>query len=142
VLLRPGGVSLEELMAVFGEIAMPSAGEQTPRAPGGLPSHYAPSLKLRLDALEARRGEALLAFGPEAPPPGFAELLWLSRSGDPTEAAANLFAALRGLDRPEFTGIAVMPIPEHGLGRAINDRLRRAAAPRAGNGGGRTDAGG
>ena len=136
VLLRPGGVSLEELMAVFGEIAMPSAGEQTPRAPGGLPSHYAPSLKLRLDALEARRGEALLAFGPEAPPPGFAELLWLSRSGDPTEAAANLFASLRQLDRPEFTGIAVMPIPEHGLGRAINDRLRRAAAPRGGKRGG------
>jgi L-threonylcarbamoyladenylate synthase len=132
VLLRHGGVSLEELTAVFGEIAMPSAGEQTPRAPGGLPSHYAPSLKLRLDALEARPGEALLAFGPEAPPPGFAELLWLSRSGDPTEAAANLFAALRRLDRPEFAGIAVMPIPEHGLGRAINDRLRRAAAPRAG----------
>ena len=140
VLLRPGGVSLEELAAVFGEIAMPSAGEQTPRAPGSLPSHYAPSLKLRLDAREPRPGEALLAFGPEGAPAGFAELLWLSRSGDPTEAAANLFASLRQVDRPEFTGIAVMPIPEHGLGRAINDRLRRAAAPRAGNGGGRTDA--
>ena len=140
VLLRPGGVSLEELMAVFGEIAMSSAGEQTPRAPGSLPSHYAPSLKLRLDAREARPGEALLAFGPEGAPAGFAEVLWLSRSGDPTEAAANLFAALRQLDRPEFAGIAVMPIPVRGLGRAINDRLRRAAAPRAGNGGGGTDA--
>ena len=63
-------------------------------------------------------------------------MLWLSRSGDLTEAAANLFAALRQLDRPEFTAIAVMPIPERGLGRAINDRLRRAAAPRGGNGGG------
>jgi len=135
LLLRAGGVSLEELEVVFGEIGMPSAGEKTPRAPGSLPSHYAPSLPLRLDAREARPGEALLAFGPEAPP-GFAEVLWLSRSGDLTEAAANLFAALRQLDRPEFAAIAVMPIPERGLGRAINDRLRRAAAPRGGNGGG------
>src|SRR5712671_86436 len=126
VLLRAGGVSLEELAVVFGEIASPSAGEKTLRAPGSLPSHYAPSLPLRLDAREARPGEALLAFGPEAPP-GFAEVLWLSRSGDLTEAAANLFAALRQLDRPEFAAIAVMPIPERGLGRAINDRLRRAA---------------
>ena len=93
-----------------------------------LPSHYAPRLPVRLDATEARPGEALLAFGPDAPP-GFAEVLWLSRSGDLAEAAANLFAMLRRLDRPSFTGIAVMPIPEHGLGRAINDRLRRAAAP-------------
>jgi L-threonylcarbamoyladenylate synthase len=129
VLLRPGGVSLEELVAVFGEVGTPAAGEKTLRAPGSLPSHYAPSLPLRLDAREARPGEALLAFGPEAPP-GFAEVLWLSRSGDLTEAAANLFAALRQLDRPEFAAIAVMPIPERGLGRAINDRLRRAAAPR------------
>jgi L-threonylcarbamoyladenylate synthase len=131
VLLRPGGVSLEELVAVFGEVGTPAAGEKTLRAPGSLPSHYAPSLPLRLDAREARPGEALLAFGPEAPP-GFAEVLWLSRSGDLTEAAANLFAALRQLDRPEFAAIAVMPIPERGLGRAINDRLRRAAAPRGG----------
>ena len=63
-------------------------------------------------------------------PSGFAEILWLSRTSDLTEAAANLFAMIRQLDRAEFSGIAVMPIPEHGLGRAINDRLRRAAAPR------------
>jgi L-threonylcarbamoyladenylate synthase len=131
MLLRPGGVTLEELREVFGTIATPPVGEHPPRAPGSLPSHYAPSLPLRLDALEARPGEALLAFGAEAPP-GFAEVRWLSRSGDPTEAAANLFAALRQLDRAEFTGIAVMPIPERGLGHAINDRLRRAAAPRSG----------
>jgi L-threonylcarbamoyladenylate synthase len=130
-LLRPGGVTLEELREVVGPIATPPVGEHPPRAPGSLPSHYAPSLPVRLDALEARPGEALLAFGPEAPP-GFAEVRWLSRSGDPTEAAANLFAALRQLDRAEFTGIAVMPIPERGLGHAINDRLRRAAAPRSG----------
>jgi L-threonylcarbamoyladenylate synthase len=73
----------------------------------------------------------VLAFGPDAPP-GFAEILWLSRSGDLAEAAANLFAMLRQLDRPAFTGIAVTPIPDHGLGRAINDRLRRAATPRPG----------
>jgi L-threonylcarbamoyladenylate synthase len=96
-----------------------------------LPSHYAPALPLRLQAVEAHPGEALLSFGPNAPP-GFAEVLWLSRSGDLAEAAANLFAMLRRLDRPAFVGIAVMPIPEHGLGRAINDRLHRAAAPRQG----------
>jgi len=94
-------------------------------------SHYAPALPLRLAAVDPRPGEALLGFGPD-PPSGFAEVLWLSRSGDLAEAAANLFAMLRRLDRPSFTGIAVMPIPEHGLGRAINDRLRRAAAPRQG----------
>jgi L-threonylcarbamoyladenylate synthase len=91
-----------------------------------LRSHYAPDLPLRLEAAEARPGEALLAFGPD-PPSGFSEILWLSRSGDLAEAAANLFAMLRRLDRPCFAGIAVMPIPERGLGRAINDRLRRAA---------------
>ena len=79
--------------------------------------------------MRAQPGEALLAFGP-TPPAGFAEVLFLSRSGNLAEAAANLFAMLRRLDRPEFSGIAVMPIPEEGLGRAINDRLRRAAAPR------------
>jgi L-threonylcarbamoyladenylate synthase len=83
---------------------------------------------LRLDARQARPGEALLAFGPGEPPNDFAEILWLSRRGDLAEAAANLFAMLRRLDRAEFAGIAVMPIPEDGLGRAINDRLRRAAA--------------
>ena len=126
MLLRPGGVTREELIAIFGEIASPSARDHVPRAPGSLPSHYAPSLPVRLDARDARRGEALLAFGAEAPA-GFSEVLWLSRKGDLVEAAANLFAMLRSLDRPEFTAIAVTPIPEHGLGLAINDRLRRAA---------------
>src|SRR5713226_9452808 len=128
-LLRAGGVTLEELRAVFGEIEVPAPGENTPRAPGRLPSHYAPGRPVRLDAVDARPGEALLAFGAEAPP-GFAEVLFLSRSGDLAEAAANLFAMLRRLDRPAFAAIAVMPIPEVGLGRAINDRLRRAAAPK------------
>jgi L-threonylcarbamoyladenylate synthase len=128
-LLRPGGVTLEELASALGRVAIAEAAPAAPRSPGQLPSHYAPRLPLRLDAAAARPGEALLAFGPK-PPPGFAETLFLSRTGDLAEAAANLFAMLRRLDRPEFTGIAVMPIPERGLGRAINDRLRRAAAPR------------
>jgi len=129
-LLRPGGVTVEALAAVFGNIAAAAADDPVPRAPGRLPSHYAPHLPVRLDAVDARPGEALLAFGPDPPPSGFAEIAWLSRRGDLAEAAANLFAQLRALDRAEFTAIAVMPIPEAGLGQAINDRLRRAAAPR------------
>ena len=128
-LLRPGAVTLEALTEFLGPIATPAAGP--PRSPGMLPSHYAPSLPLRLEATDARPGEALLAFGPSAPP-GFAEMAWLSRTGDLTEAAANLFSMLRQLDRPPFTGIAVTPIPEHSLGHAINDRLRRAAVPHQG----------
>jgi L-threonylcarbamoyladenylate synthase len=126
-LLRPGAVTFEALADVLGPIAL--AGSAQPKSPGMLASHYAPRLPVRLATTKARPGEALLAFGPDAPP-GFAEVLWLSRSGDLAEAAANLFAMLRRLDRPSFTGIAVMPIPERGLGLAINDRLRRAAAPR------------
>ena len=127
-LLRPGGVTLEELTEQIGRPISPPAANLV-KSPGMLPSHYAPSLPLRLGAVNAQPGEALLAFGSEAPS-GFAEMLWLSRSADLAEAAANLFAMLRRLDRPPFSGIAVMPIPEQGLGRAINDRLRRAAAPR------------
>ena len=126
-LLRPGGVTLEALQALLGPIPA-AAAAGAPRSPGMLASHYAPSLPVRLDARDARPGEALLAFGPD-PPSGFAKILWLSRSGDLAEAAANLFAMLRQLDCRAFAGIAVMPIPAHGLGRAINDRLRRAATP-------------
>jgi L-threonylcarbamoyladenylate synthase len=128
-LLRPGGVTREVLKSLLGQIAEPA--DDGIKAPGMLASHYAPTLPLRLAVAvaDARPGEALLAFGGE-PPAGFAEILWLSRSGDLDEAAANLFAMLRRLDRPSFTGIAVMPIPECGLGGAINDRLRRAAATR------------
>jgi L-threonylcarbamoyladenylate synthase len=127
-LLRPGAVILEELTELLGPIAAPKAGAA--KSPGMQASHYAPALPVRREATDARAGEALLAFGPRAPP-GFAEVFWLSRSGDLGEAAANLFAMLRQADRPCFTGIAVTPIPEHGLGCAINDRLRRAAAPRS-----------
>jgi L-threonylcarbamoyladenylate synthase len=127
-LLRPGGITLEQLSAIFGPVQVAAVDEERPRSPGQLPSHYAPGRPVRLDAMDARPGEALLAFGPDAPA-GFSEMLFLSRSGDLAEAAANLFAMLRRLDRPEFSAIAVMPIPDEGLGRAINDRLRRAAAP-------------
>jgi L-threonylcarbamoyladenylate synthase len=124
-LLRPGGVTSEAIEAIVGPLS--SAGEGPLRSPGQLESHYAPVLPVRLGATEARPGEALLAFGPTA-----GGVRNLSPSGDLTEAAANLFAFLRALDRPEHSAIAVMPIPEQGLGRAINDRLRRAAAPRPG----------
>jgi L-threonylcarbamoyladenylate synthase len=131
VLLRPGGVTVEEIAGIVGTVETASASAGAPRSPGRLPSHYAPVLPVRLDATAAQPREALLAFGPSAPP-DFAEVLFLSRGSDLAEAAANLFAMLRRLDRPEFSGIAVMPIPERGLGRAITDRLRRAAAPRPG----------
>jgi L-threonylcarbamoyladenylate synthase len=127
VLLRPGSVTREEMERVIGPVSMPSS--TTPLvSPGMLASHYAPRLPLRMNAHDCRRGEALLAFGPV--PRGMEPEENLSPSGDLTEAAAHLFAALHRLDRPDFTGIAVMPIPESGLGIAINDRLRRAAAPR------------
>jgi len=127
-LLRPGGLAAEAIEEVVGPIEC-GGNDAAPRSPGMLESHYAPTLPLRLEARKAEPGEALLAFGPRAPR-GAKETRCLSRSGDLAEAAANLFAALRALDRPEFTAIAVMSIPEQGLGLAINDRLRRAAAPR------------
>jgi L-threonylcarbamoyladenylate synthase len=115
-------------MALIGPIAIDDS-DEAPLSPGMLASHYAPSLPLRPDARDVKQDEALLAFGPDVPP-GAARVISLSASGDLVEAAANLFAALRALDRPDYSAIAVMPIPEEGLGRAINDRLRRAAAPR------------
>jgi L-threonylcarbamoyladenylate synthase len=131
-LLRPGGLPVEEIEALIGLLAGPPAGaaaEAGPRAPGMLASHYAPELPLRLNAAAAAADEALLAFGP-TPPAGARVTLNLSPAGDLAEAAANLFAYLRRLDASGARAIAAMPIPERGLGRAINDRLRRAAAPR------------
>jgi L-threonylcarbamoyladenylate synthase len=132
-LLRPGGVTREALEAVTGPLADPGmpAGTDQRRSPGQLASHYAPSRPLRLDATSVAADEALLAFGPR-PLAGAARSLNLSAEGDLAEAAANLFAMLRALDRPEIRAIAVMPVPDHGLGEAIRDRLRRAAAPRPG----------
>jgi L-threonylcarbamoyladenylate synthase len=130
-LLRPGGVPLEALVAAIGPVALgaPPADAGVLRAPGQLASHYAPGLPVRLDAATVAADEALLAFG--APLEGAAAVFNLSPGGNLAEAAARLFAGLRWLDaQAQVQGIAVMPIPEAGLGRAINDRLRRAAAPR------------
>jgi L-threonylcarbamoyladenylate synthase len=128
MLLRPGGAGLEELEKILGPIARAQAGAQ-PRAPGMLERHYAPSLPLRLNAAGVAKTEALIAFGPK-PLPGAARYISLSPTGDLQEAASRLFAALRTLDNPAFSAIAVMPIPERGLGLAINDRLARAARGR------------
>ncbi len=126
-LLRPGGVTQDDIEAEIGPLAGPDDGPA--RAPGMMESHYAPRLPLRLAAGDVAADEALLAFGADAPA-GAAETLNLSPSGNLDEAAANLFAMLHALDRPEFAAIAVVPIPDDGLGAAINDRLARAAAPR------------
>ena len=124
-LLRPGGLPREQIEALLG-FKLQDYRETGVRAPGQLASHYAPRATLRLDAKSAGPGELLLGFGPRAP----VGALNLSRNGDLREAAANLFAFLRALDAQGPAQIAVMPIPETGLGEAINDRLRRASAPR------------
>lgn len=132
-LLRPGAIARQAIDAITPLIHGGAHGTtlddtSRPRAPGLLASHYAPRARVRLDALDARTGEALLAFGPNAP--HAAITINLSPTGDLVEAAAHLFSALRRLDAQGVAAIAVMPIPQHGLGEAINDRLRRAAAPR------------
>ena len=130
LLLRPGAVTREALEGLLGPIADAKPEEsEAPRSPGRLASHYAPALPLRLAVTRVFANEALLAFGPR-PPAGAAVTLNLSETADLREAAANLFAHLRALDRPGLAAIAVMPVPDRGLGEAINDRLRRAAAPR------------
>lgn len=129
VLLRPGGVTAEAIERSTGQPMERSLhGGAQPTSPGQLASHYAPRATLRLDATSVAPDEALLAFGPNAPQHAGPSVN-LSPGGDLKEAAANLFAALRTLDGGAAT-IAVMPIPHTGLGEAINDRLRRAAAPR------------
>lgn len=137
-LLRPGGVTAEAIEAAIGPVGRPvplaaAAATRNLRSPGMLLSHYAPSLPVRLGATEVAAAEALLAFGPR-PLPGAGALWNLSPGGDLAEAAARLFAGLRWLDaegrRLGLSRIAVMAVPEAGLGAAINDRLARAAAPR------------
>ena len=123
VLLRPGGLALETIETAFGHpIASALDNPAHPKSPGMLERHYAPRAPLRLDAENAEPGETLLGFGPFAP----TGAVNLSAAGDLEKAAANLFAMLHRLDETAER-IAVMPIPETGLGRAINDRLRRAA---------------
>jgi L-threonylcarbamoyladenylate synthase len=134
-LLRPGGVTAEAIEAVIGKVGRPIPHEQasrTLRSPGLMVSHYAPCLPVRLEAISVAGDEALLAF--RSPLAGAGACFQLSETGDLQEAAARLFAGLRALDaegpRRGLRGIAVMPVPRHGLGLAINDRLARAAAPR------------
>jgi L-threonylcarbamoyladenylate synthase len=125
LLLREGGLPREDLLDLLPALRRPEAGAAI-ASPGMLAKHYAPDCPMRLDARDLRPGEALLAFGPNAPE---AEIcLNLSVTGDLVEAAANLFRHLHALNAHAPAGIAVMPVPERGLGRAINDRLRRAAA--------------
>ncbi len=125
VLLRPGGISQEQIEAVLGKGLRQRVGHaDAPVAPGQLESHYAPNARVRLNATSAREGEVMLSFGKVD------GAMNLSPSGDLKEAAANLFAMLHALDATGAAAIAVAPIPDIGLGAAINDRLNRAAAPR------------
>ncbi|MTW16656.1 threonylcarbamoyl-AMP synthase [Rhodoplanes serenus] len=142
-LLRPGGVPREALEQVLGaplaagpapagDSAPGGGSEPAPLAPGMLASHYAPRARMRLGATRVAPGEALLAFGARLPD-GVGDavaVLNLSERGDLAEAATRLFAHLRALDASGAAVIAVAPIPRHGLGAAIADRLVRAAAPR------------
>ena len=139
MLLRPGGVPRAAIERILGRrlaeaptINDPAGEGEAPLAPGQLASHYAPRTRLRLDADRVDAGEALLAFVPALPAGAerAARVLNLSHDADLIEAAANLFSHLRLLDAAGASAIAVMPLPHHGLGEAINDRLQRAAAPR------------
>ncbi len=132
ILLRPGGLARGEIERVTG--ALSEAAPSSIEAPGMLASHYAPRARIRLNAARPDADEAFLAFGPACP--ARENMLNLSPGGDVVEAAANLFAHLRALDRlctdKKLAGIAAASVPAAGLGEAINDRLRRAAAPRSG----------
>ncbi|HEX6610630.1 MAG TPA: L-threonylcarbamoyladenylate synthase [Hyphomicrobiaceae bacterium] len=132
IMLRPGGVTAEDIARVTGQPIERSLHAQAkPLSPGQLASHYAPRADVRLEATGIAAGEAMLAFGPDVPEHDGPSVN-LSVRGDLKEAAANFFAALRTLDASGAATIAVMPIPRTGLGEAINDRLQRAAAPRGG----------
>ena len=141
VILRPGAVTAEDLEPHLGVVKIDSGDHGSindrPKSPGQLLKHYAPSIPVRLNAIDMEEGEALLAFGStkfmglkqggavsEVPETACKNL---SEEGDLVEAAGHLFSMLRDLDRPEHKAIAVMNIPEIGLGVAINDRLKRAA---------------
>lgn len=129
-LLRPGGVTPAEIESILGHtLAAPAPeaaeGDAPRSSPGQLASHYAPDAPLRMNAIKAHPGEVLIGFGAVA-----GNGPNLSKTGDLREAAARLFAVLHSVDADRPEAIAVAPIPETGLGIAINDRLRRAAAPR------------
>lgn len=128
-ILRPGAIQVEDISSLIGSVEDGTTQAEAPEtiaSPGQLAKHYAPSLPVRLNAMSGSDKEALLGFGESTN-----ATLNLSPTGDLAEAAARLFAALRELDDPErFRGIAVAPIPNIGLGLALNDRLRRAAQGR------------
>ena len=123
MLLRPGGIPVEAIEAAIGEPVPAAQTAEKPTAPGQLASHYAPEAAVRLNVSAAKESEVHLGFGPVKGD------VTLSAAGDLREAAANLFAMLRDLDT-DGRNIAIAPIPDTGLGVAINDRLKRAAAPR------------
>ncbi len=127
-LLRPGGLPSEAIEACLGHTLIAAQETNKPSAPGQLKSHYAPMAQVHLNQSVPEKGDLWLGFGPNAT----GATLNLSRSGDLVEAAANLFGYLHRLDgfANPGQGISVSPIPNQGLGRAINDRLQRAAAPR------------
>ncbi len=139
VILRPGAVTAEEISEVLGEKIIYDTGDAAkPKSPGLLLKHYAPKIPLRMNAIDLNPGEALLGFsslrfmgvkgGGAALNLPESQRRNLSEEGDLHQAASNLFAMLRELDKPEHAAIAVMPIPDTGLGVAINDRLKRAAS--------------
>jgi len=141
-LLRPGSVTLEDLRMQLGRVDVSiEAVHGKPKSPGQLLRHYAPRTPLRLNAVDVKKGEALLGFGSlrfmGVEGSGYArdlpagQVLNLSDSGDLHEAAANLFAMLYQLDQGGYASIAVMNIPDAGLGMAVNDRLKRAAGAQA-----------
>lgn len=139
-ILRHGGITAEQIAAVLGvaeaDLTPPPMDTDKPKSPGLLLKHYAPSIPVRLKAYSLRPDEALLAFGSTkfmsveggvlADLPD-TQRMNLSESGDLYEAASNLFAMMRALDRPEHSGIAVMDVPDIDIGAAINDRLKRAS---------------
>ena len=129
ILLRLGSSPREAIEAVLGHSIARAEEDAAISSPGQLERHYAPETPLRLGATDLREVDALLAFGPDAPQ-GARTSINLSPTGNLEEAASHLFAALRELDASGASGIAVMPIPSHGLGEAINDRLQRAAKAR------------
>lgn len=128
ILLRPGNVTEDDIKKITGmNVNAHVENAKAPNAPGQLKSHYAPETSMRLNVTSPESREGYLAFGPA---PVGENILNLSPTGDLTEAAANLFSMMRELDQLKLSAIAVAPIAETGLGRAINDRLKRAAAPK------------
>ncbi len=135
VVLRPGGLAVEDIEKVIGPVRVAAGPAERPRSPGQLSRHYSPRTPLVVFSGQnypdpgGRRAGLLLFRRPNQVPGGFAAVAWLSEAGDLREAAANLFAALHRLDRAKLDIIFAEAVPEVGLGRAIMDRLRKAAAP-------------